>query len=266
MSQPDSDRRVVIALLALLVLGLAGMVLYADGIWPKAAMGLSNLMLVVVALGHAGYLLGWRRALVFFGMAFCLSWVAESLSIATGLAGPYHYTAAMGPRLGQVPWVVPLGWSAMIYNSHLIANLMAEGRPFSRHRQGVWLVGLALLTALIMTAWDLTLDPYMVIKGHAWVWEQGGPYFGIPTANYLSWLETGFLIGLALRLVEPNLPWPRRAGTGALVLAMPVLGYGIVGLADMWVGEPLATRVLSPFAMGIPVLAALGRLRHREAA
>jgi hypothetical protein len=28
----------------------------------------------------------------------------------------------------------------------------------------------------------------------------------------------------------------------------------------MWVGVPAATRVLSPFAMGIPALAALGRI------
>ena len=64
---------------------------------------------------------------------------------------------------------------------------------------------LSLLTALVMTAWDLTLDPFMVQKAKAWVWDQGGPYLGIPLANYVSWMETSFIIAVACRLVDREL-------------------------------------------------------------
>lgn len=259
MVKPDPDRWWVGAFLGLLFLGVAALLLCDRGAGEQLPLALSNLLLVALALGHACFLMGWRRALVFFALAYGLSWAAETLSLATDLATPYHYTQLLGPRLGQVPVVVPMGWAAMIYNSHVIANLIAEGRPHSRRPGGPWLVGLALLTALVMTAWDLTLDPYMVHKG-AWVWDQSGVYFGIPAANYLSWAETVFMIALAIRLVETVLPPPPRRAHRRLALAIPVLGYAAIGLPAVWVGVPAAARVLSPFAMGIPALAALGRI------
>jgi hypothetical protein len=42
--------------------------------------------------------------------------------------------------------------------------------------------------------------------------------------------------------------------------AYPIAVYALVGLCDVAIGQPLATRVLSPFAMGIPVLAGLVRV------
>ena len=45
-----------------------------------------------------------------------------------------------------------------------------------------------------------------------------------------------------------------------MVAAIPVISYALIGLPDVFIGVPTATRVLAPFAMGIPVLAALGRL------
>jgi putative membrane protein len=238
------------------------------------AMAWPCLLLGLLAAGHAWYLLGWKRAALFFGMAFCLAWAAASLSQATALASPLQYTGALGPRIGQVPAAAVLGWSGMLYNSHLIANLVADGRVSGRRRGGTWTVLLALLTALVLTAWDLTLDP--TLAGRAWTWTQGGAYFATPFANYLNWLQIGFTVDVAIRLVEPAVapglePAPRalmlrpglaRAAAGA---AVPIAAFGAMGLAGMCLGRPEATRLLPPFAMGIPLLAACGRaFKHRR--
>lgn len=265
MDDPSSkDRLITALLLALFFIGAAAHIIHAVGTGEKLSLALSNLIFGALALAHAWYMLGWQRAAAMFGFIFVASWSAESLSIATFLATPYTYTEALGPRLGQVPIVVPIGWFMMIYYSSVIVNLIAEGKPVAVISKGWWVAGLAFLTALVMTAWDLTLDPYMVIQEKAWIWEQGGAYFGIPFANYLSWVETVFMISIAWRLIEPSLPPPPRAHLTKTAAAIPVLSYALIGLPDVFIGVPVATRILAPFAMGIPVLAALGRLTQMQ--
>ena len=259
MNDQMKDRLSVGALLALLFAGAAFYGIYGAAYGAKPPLILSNIIFAALALLHAWYMLGWRRAATFFLVVFVLAWVSESLSIATCLATCYHYTPVLGPRLGQVPFVIPLGWFAMIYNSYVIVNLAAEGQPVSTKGGGVWMAWLALLTAFVMTAWDLTLDPYMVIKEQAWVWDQGGAYFGIPFANYVSWVETVFIIVVVYRMVERGLPLPQKK-VDPWVAAIPVAGYAILGLPDLFIGVPDATKVLTPFSMGVPILMAAAPL------
>jgi putative membrane protein len=225
-----------------------------------------GLLLAAAAALHAWFLLGWKRAALFFALAFCLGWAAASLSLATALASPLNFTGALGPRIGQVPAAALLGWSGMLYNSHVIANLVADGHAAGRRRSGTWTVLLALLSALVLTAWDLSLDPSLA--GRAWIWAQGGTYFATPFANYLNWLQTAFGVDVAIRLVEPALGpepparrWPAGAGLAraAAEAALPVGAFAAMAVAAMFGSEPAATRLLPPFAMGIPLLAGAAR-------
>lgn len=257
-------------LISILVgLTMMGVVVYGLN---AASSAQPRLIIVSVAfglasLGHAIYLLGWQRALMFFALTACLSFLAESLSIATCSVTCYYYTDALGPKLGAVPAVIPISWFTMIYASYVIVNLIAEGQPVSAKGNNVWVIWLSLFTALVMTAWDLTLDPFMVQAEKAWVWPSGGAYFGIPMANYVGWVETTFLIVLIYRLTERTLPLKPLGRVTWLVAALPVLSYTASGLPDMWVGVPDATRVIAPFAMGVAILAACGRvwqMRRRQ--
>ncbi len=256
---PAQDRVVLQALVVLLLGGAALHLAYVPLTGSKPSLIISNTLFSLLAFLHAWYALGWKRAVTFFGIVFGLSWIAESLSIATCLATCYHYTPVLGPRLGQVPIVVPLGWFGMIYNSYVVVNLAAEGQVVSTKGGGLWMAWLAILTAFVMTTWDLTLDPYMVIKEQAWVWNQGGAYFGIPFANYVSWVETVFIIGVVYRMVERTMPLPERK-LSPWVAAIPVAGYALIGLPDVFIGVPDATRLLSPFTMGVPILMAAAPL------
>ncbi len=263
MADTRREWRFGVAAAALVALGVALHLHKAVTAGERPSLILSNIIMAAAMLAHAWDLLGWRRALLFFSTCIVLSFGAETLSIATGLATPYHYTEVLGPRLGAVPYVIPLGWFTMMYASHTVVNYICEGGPISTKGGGPWILGLSVLTALVMTTWDLTTDPYMVLKAKAWVWDQPGPYFGIPFANFLSWVETCFMINVALRLTERGFPVPEKAHK-TWFYALPLVTYGILGLPDVFIGFPIATRLLSPFTMGIPLLAAAARLKQTE--
>jgi len=215
-------------------------------------------------LFHAGTMLGWRRALAFFGLTFVISLAFEHVGVKTGLVfGHYHYTEVLDPKLfGTVPLVIPLAYFMVIYPSTMMANLIARSRPTANPVGISGLLLAALLTALIMTAWDLVMDPVMVYSVKAWVWEEGGAYFGIPFRNFIGWVVTTLTVSVAYRFVArlDKLPIRPFVRTSKTFLLLPLVGYTILCIGTLWVGTPAETRVIAPFAMGIPLLGALMRL------
>lgn len=229
---------------------------------PQAGdIGLPTVSLMLFSLLHAGYVLGWRHTLVFFAISAVVSWGFEQAGVATGaIYGPYHYTAVLGPKLGHVPLLIPIAWFMMIYPSYIIANLLVDGRPLAFRPGILRLVWLALIGGLVMTAWDLSIDP--ILSGpnvKAWIWHDGGPYFGVPVQNFAGWLLTTFTVYLLYRLYERAVaPGPPAALTFG-VAGLPLLAYAAMALSDVLVGMP-ALQVVTPFTMGLPALVAGGRL------
>jgi len=82
----------------------------------------------------------------------------------------------LGPSCGEVPLLIPLAWFMMIYPSYVVANLALEGHVFGTPGGRGRLVGLAAASAIVMTAWDLVIDPILSDVGQGWIWETGGPY------------------------------------------------------------------------------------------
>ena len=198
---------------------------------------------------HAGQNLGWRRASLLLVVVFVVSISFESIGVLTGaIYGPYHYTDRLGPKfLGLVPYIIPVAWFMMMYASlaiaeHLIPNHHAA---LAERRLLVSAVG-----AMIMTAWDLALDPLMVAGGH-WVWEVEGAYFGIPLKNFWGWWLTSFvslqvfqmLAGLIKRDAPAEDPAPYRwvvfsyliigGSTVVINFSIGLPGPGMVGLFAM---------------------------------
>ena len=111
-----------------------------------------------------------------------------SMSVETGLIyGAYHYTDALGLKLGHVPIIIPIAWFMMIYPSYIIANLIGSGRQMMGDKNNysnnpttlVQILWLSFLSAVIMTAWDLVVDPYLSgPTERAWIWEGWGLVHG----------------------------------------------------------------------------------------
>ena len=217
------------------------------------------------SLLHAGRTLGGRRAALFFGLTVVISYLTEEIGVRTGLVyGPYHYSDMLGPKLDRVPVLIPLGWFMMIYPSWVVAQSLLRGVDL---RRPAGMVILALTAALAMTGWDMVMDPPMIAAGN-WIWEEGGPYFGVPLRNYFGWVLNSFLVYLAFGLT----------GRGATNPEGPAYRFegGVFGLLPLVIYTLFAVQYLSPtrrpelvlvavFSMLMPGALALARqvLPHR---
>jgi uncharacterized membrane protein len=233
-------------------------------------IGIKTLFMMLFSIFHAAYVLGWQRTLAFFGITVAVTWCYEHVGVETGLIyGAYHYTDALGVKLGNVPIIIPIAWFMMIYPSYIIANLIGSGRTMMTKNYNdigtslAQILWLSFLSALIMTAWDLVVDPYLSGPTEkAWIWEGGGgQYFGVPLHNFGGWILTTFTIYLLFRLLSERVlqALPNRPLTTSIML-LPLIGYGTMMVANIIPGEPPELRIVGPIVMGIPLAIAACRL------
>ena len=215
-----------------------------------------TLLAMAFALLHAGERMGWKRAALLLLLAFGVSLLFESVGVATGLVyGPYHYTDKLGVKfLGLVPLLIPAAWFMMIYPGWVIATrLLPSGRP-----TWAWRLSVAALGGVVVTAWDLAMDPLMV-HGEHWVWEVAGGYFGVPLQNYWGWWVTLFVIYLLFSFISLETPSPVVRRPFAYD-RQAVLSYAVTGLSSVLIGfiEGLpGPALVGLFAMGPWVAMAL---------
>ncbi len=160
---------------------------------------------IVLAAGALAVVLILRarfRWLPALAAAYLISLTSELSGTAFGFPfGPYHYTPILGPRwFDLVPLVIPLSWFMMAIPSFYLA-IWATPRGGALARIG--------LGALILTAWDLALDPAMSHATFYWRWEVEGLYYGMPWINLGGWLFTSTLIMGALVLLRSE-EWVSR--------------------------------------------------------
>jgi uncharacterized membrane protein len=172
------------------------------------------------ALLHAGQREGWKGALRLLALVFGVSLLFESVGVATGwVYGPYHYTDKLGPKfLGLVPYMIPVAWFMMSYPSFVIAEWLVPSRGSPSRADG-WrrLLAVAAVGGLVMTAWDMIMDPIMVAAGH-WVWDTEGAYFGIPLQNFWGWWLTVFTTYVLYLLIQREPVKAPEAGFDRLAL------------------------------------------------
>jgi putative membrane protein len=226
-----------------------------EAVRPWLALpGLGNigftLVFVLFAVLHCARCEGWPRTGLFFATAAIVSYLLEEAGVRTGLIfGPYHYSDMLGAKLGHVPILIPLAWFMMIYPSWVTARALLRGVD-TRTPSGIAV--LALIAAMVMTAWDTVMDPGMSAAGN-WVWEQGGPYFGVPLRNYFGWLLTTFLVycgaGLIWRRVPSQAAQAKLSdpayGVSTGFAALPILVYTVHGIRYVTAGRIAALHVVA---------------------
>lgn len=197
---------------------------------------------------------GTRKAMVVFLAAFVLSLGAELAGTSTGLPfGAYGYTDMLGYKIGGlVPFNIPTSWFYM-----LVASLAICGRMLPVRDDALSKWWWALVAALVLTAWDVSMDPAMVKTTH-WLWFVpdlstaspvarfiGTPFFyGMPLTNWLGWLLTGTLVARAMLVVVPPSLWAATLSRSTV----PLVLYGVNGIL------PIAIC----FAQDMPIAGALG--------
>jgi putative membrane protein len=203
--------------------------LYAGVPYQPFFTPLLTLLAFTFAVQHGSQNLGWKRTLLLLLLTFTISLLFESVGVATGkIYGGYYYTDKLGYKfLGLVPLLIPVAWFMMTYPSYVIANRVVPAFKST----WIWRVVVAAIGAVVMTAWDLVMDPMMVAGDH-WVWEEPGAYFGIPIQNYLGWFVTTFVtFWLFLTLARIHPEQQDRSADSFKQLA--VWSYAIVGVSTI---------------------------------
>ncbi len=182
------------------------------------------------ALFHGASQFGWKRILLFLLTCFIIALGFESFGVATGkIYGSYHYTDTLGPKfLGLVPYLIPLAWFMMMYPALVMAQKLAR----ASNPRGWKMLVTAAIGGLMMTAWDLAMDPVMVSAGH-WVWDGGAStqmYFGIPIQNFLGWWVTSVVILLVFFLITNKF----KTGSAPPETGLPALMYATIGFSSIF--------------------------------
>jgi len=142
------------------------------------------------ALLHGAQRYSWRAIGVFVAAGLVISNILENLSISTGFPfGNYHYTG--GGKIFQVPWFIGPAYLATGYLAWVVATVLLG--DVGRNSPWPTTIGTPIIGAFAMTAWDLALDPATSTINHAWIWENGGGFFGVPLVNFLGWTLTVYL-------------------------------------------------------------------------
>lgn len=220
----------------------------------------------IAGILHAAWRIGWRRALAIFAAAFTISLGAELAGTTTGYPfGPYAYTTQLGYLIGgRVPFNIPTSWFFMLYASLAICGRLLSSGDDARTKWK-W----AAVAALVLTAWDVSMDPAMVSTTH-WLWNLpptagqslvrrialSNLFYGMPLTNWLGWLLTGFVVARALLAIVPPSQWAARVSPTSL----PLVLYAVNGIfpilicvgRGMWWAVVLGTA-----AMALPLALAL---------
>jgi putative membrane protein len=265
---PSPHRRLPIAaatLLALFLLVLARRV----GGESTVLLVASSLAMFGCSWASAAHLLGGAASTRLVAIALAFGWLAEQLGSSYGwFFGSYTYTPVLGPRLGDVPVVIPMMWFALAYIGYVIANLIVWQDPVDRPASLGHDAIMALLGAMVVTCYDLGVDPYMVYVLKAWIMtDKDGWWFGETVQGFAGWMTVSFAILFAFRRLARVRTAPEDAGAVLPTMRhvfVPLGVYAGLMVFQVLLGYPVEARTIALFAMGFPLLAAtIGLLRRQ---
>jgi uncharacterized membrane protein len=191
---------------------------------------------VAAAFTYASFAYGLKHALALFLACTAITFAMENIGVATGFPfGHYHFQVAPGlPHIGAIPVVVGPLWFGMGYFSWTVAGILLGGADF-RLRERFNNIVLPVVAAFVMTQWGLILEPPSATVSKAWVWHDGGAFFGVPASNFFGWLLTSWLFfqAFALYLRGCRDALARAAGLGSAFRAMAVFFYLSSGLTHL---------------------------------
>jgi uncharacterized membrane protein len=249
IARKDEQRRFV--LLALLFLFLVARILqlFAGRVPDLLIVTFHVIPPALFAVVHGARIYRSRGILIFISLCLGVGTFFESLSLRTGFPfGYYRFTDLMGPKLFDLPILLALAYVGMGYLSWVLAAVIldCQNGPLS----GRNIVLLPLAASFVMTAWDFSMDAVWADIDHAWVWRNGGSYYGVPTSNFFGWFLTVYifyqLFALYLRnrfiMRSPTSHWrlailfyAASAAGNLLVVAPPsMVGHFVDAAGKQW--------------------------------
>lgn len=185
---------------------------------PSWGAWMGGALLLLQGAAVLCWLLGWHGARGGLAalLVFLLAWAIEHAGVTSGIPfGRYYYTGALQPQLlGTVPLAIPCAWLMVAVGAWQLSRgfrrPQAAGRTMNastadlhpaacvvclldQHKSN----GRLALAATLVLLLDLQIETVATKINRYWSWRDGGPYYGVPTANFVAW----WLIGLVMALV-----------------------------------------------------------------
>ncbi len=134
-------------------------------------------------------------------------------------------------------WIFPVLLGLAYVGAGYVSWVVAEALV---GREG-WTATRLLLTPAVascaMTAWDLAMDPVWANVDRAWIWRDGGGWFGVPLSNYFGWLLTTWVFYQAFALILA------RHGRGLFTpqwSQLAILMYATIATGNIFLALPSA--------------------------
>jgi putative membrane protein len=222
--------------------------------------------------------------LAFTAACLGVATLSESISLRTGFPfGHYYFTNVMGPKVFSLPVLLVLAYLGIGYCSWVLSLLILGYR--GQTLTGKRVIALPLLASFVMLAWDFSMEADWSTVDRAWVWREGGPFYGVPISNFLGWYLTAYLFyqtfALYCKVWPMLLPALSRAYWSTAILFYSVCAGGNLLIfkrpmappvvadtsARQWVTMHIlvAGALISLFAMGPMAFMAWLRLRTEDA-
>jgi uncharacterized membrane protein len=258
----------LIAHIVSMVFGLAGLILVLPhpefiATLPSFGQALFQLSMtgggvVYIVLGALtvflhGYLsLGLRSITFFFVPAVLLSLGSELLGTSTGFPfGHYAYLSGLGYKIaGLVPFTIPLSWFYLGFSAYLLAY---SGLQVVLSRFNLKDFNLRLLSvvtgSVLLTAWDLVLDPAMSQAPFPfWEFQEVGAFFGMPYRNLVGWVGTGMVFMGVAALLGRKAPLGLTRGQLTIPLCIYLANFAFGAAITL---TQLDARFMIPAALGV---------------
>ncbi|MCK9900205.1 hypothetical protein CC117_13875 [Parafrankia colletiae] len=175
------------------------------------ALGLFALLGFVVV--HASLAVGWRGFAVYVATSYIVALAFEATSIAVGFPFGYYVHHTEGPRLFDVPVVVPLGYVVYGWLAWSLAGLIT--RAGSQAGSRAHRVVTPVVAAFILAGWDFGYDAIGSTVRDLYTYRDPSGFMGVPLSNFLGWLLTGWAVFQLFALVADRFTPPTAAGAVA---------------------------------------------------
>lgn len=154
----------------------------------QISYGLSGLMLFSYFIGYR--LFGWKKLLLMNLVSATVTFALENLSICTGFPFGHFIHLTGGPRLGQVPLAVGVGYFFLVFAGWYFADLLIGGTK----SDAISKIGRAVIGACVASSLDLSIDAILGLVNGGFIYPNGGGFFGTPLSNSLGWMVTAGII------------------------------------------------------------------------
>lgn len=185
---------------------------------------------ITLALGYYNA----KELAVFAVLCFVVSNLFENTSVLYGFPfGYFQHSAALGPRLFNIPWLATPTYMAMGFVSWMVANVLLTRTRYVQWNTRVWET--ALVAAFVFSMWDFCNDPVFHLN-KAFAYRHPGPWFGVPVSNFIGWLLVTFCFyfPFSYYLSQRNLERDYRILPSKTYWHQALLMYGLVAAASIY--------------------------------